>query len=160
MSTGWGGKEIICSIKRQVYNPAPYSWESNQLIQLVNKKWSKFLSYMNIYIYIYIREREREREENWKDTIMEEIEKMQDKEVILKREFDKCLFPKQKQKQKKPFFCASWRNNRVLEEINFTLPWCRIVCICMYQIKNPYYWPPRSKVTEHSLCLVQLDQME
>lgn len=26
--------------------------------------------------------------------IMEEIEKMQDKEVILKREFDKCLFPK------------------------------------------------------------------
>ena len=40
---------------------------------------------------------------------MEEIEKMQDKEVILKRECDKCLFPKQKQeqKQKKPFFCAS-----------------------------------------------------
>ena len=38
---------------------------------------------------------------------MEEIEKMQDKEVILKREFDKCLFPKQKQKQKQkknPFF--------------------------------------------------------
>ena len=145
MSTGWGGREIICSIKRQEYNPAPYSWESNQLIQLVNTKWSKFLSYMNI---IYI-------EENWKDTIVEEIEKMQDKEVILKREFDKCLFPK-----KKPFFCASWRNRRVLEEINFTLPWCRIVCICMYQIKNPYYWPPRSKVTEHSLCLVQLDQME
>ena len=60
--------------------------------------------YEYIYIYIYIkereREREREREENWKDTIMEEIEKMQDKEVILKREFDKCLFPKQKQKQK------------------------------------------------------------
>ena len=43
---------------------------------------------------------ETETEENWKDTIMEEIEKMQDKEVILKRECDKCLFPKQKQKQK------------------------------------------------------------
>ena len=43
---------------------------------------------------------ETETEENWKDTIMEEIEKMQDKEDILKREFDKCLFPKQKQKQK------------------------------------------------------------